>query len=87
MIEDGGRIQFVMCLGSQVCAAPCCQLIVAALSLRALVPHVGLELDELPGDLVRGALREDAEDGPPGLVKLQPPPQRQPAGARTLATS
>ena len=57
-----------MCLGSQVCAAPL--LLVAALSLRALVPHVGLELDELPGDLVRGALREDAEDGPPGLVKL-----------------
>ena len=57
-----------MCLGSQVCAAAL--LIVAALSLRALVPHVGLELDELPGDLVRGALREDAEDGPPGLVKL-----------------
>ena len=57
-----------MCLGSQVYAAPL--LLVAALSLRALVPHVGLELDELPGDLVRGALREDAEDGPPGLVKL-----------------
>ena len=74
-----------MCLGSQVYAAPL--LLVAALSLRALVPHVGLELDELPGDLVRGALREDAEDGPPGLVKLQPPPQRQPAGARALDTS
>ncbi len=31
---------------------------------------LGLELDELFGDLVVGSLRQDAQDGPPGLVQL-----------------
>ena len=54
------------------------------LQLRVVPPHLGLELDELFGDLVVGPLGQDSQDGQSRLVHVYAPAERQPAGARAL---
>ena len=54
---------------------------------RRVVSHVQLQLHELLGHLVRRPLGEDPQDGPPGLVHLDPPAEGQPAGAGALNTN
>ena len=54
---------------------------------RAIVSHVQLQLHELLRHLVRRPLGEDPQDGPPGLVHLDPPAEGQPAGAGALNTN
>lgn len=49
-----------------------------------VVPDLGLEFDELPGDLVVGALREDAQHGPTRLVHVDPAAEWQPTRAAAL---
>lgn len=49
-----------------------------------VVADVRLELDELARHLVVGALRQDAQHRPSGLVHGQPSAQGQPAGAAAL---
>ena len=48
------------------------------------VSALGLELDELLGYLIVGPLGENAQNGPPGLVEVDPPAEGAPAGARPL---
>ena len=54
---------------------------------RRVVSHVQLQLHKLLGHLVRRPLGEDPQDGPPGLVHLDPPAEGQPAGAGALNTN
>ena len=54
------------------------------LQLRVVPPHLGLELDELFGDLVVGPLGQDSQDGQSRLVHVDAAAERQPAGARAL---
>ena len=48
------------------------------------MPALGLELDKLLGDLVVGALGEDAQHGEACVVQVHPRAQRHPAGAAAL---
>ena len=54
--------------------------------LLRLVAHLGLEFDELLGDLVRRALAENSQDRPPGLVHVHPTTKREPTSTGTLQT-
>ena len=54
--------------------------------LLRLVAHLGLEFDELLGDLVRRALAENSQDRPTGLVHVHPTTKREPTSTGTLQT-
>ena len=56
------------------------------LQLRVVPPDLGLELDELFGDLVVGPLGEDSQDGQSRLVHVDAAAERQPARARALSS-
>ena len=54
--------------------------------LLRLVAHLGLEFDELLGDLVRRALAENSQDRPPCLVHVHPTTKGEPTSTGTLQT-
>ena len=54
------------------------------LQLRVVPPDLGLELDELFGDLVVGPLGQYSQDGQSRLVHVDAAAERQPACARAL---
>ena len=62
-------------------------LTVGARAKVLVTADLGLELDKVLGHLVGRPLGEDPEDGPAGLVHVDPPAQRQPAGAGALKVS